>query len=450
MFSLVQPPKEVSAELDRIDVSEDSTTLEILMRLCYPVNQPKISDWSLLGKVLGAAMKYQMEIIADLLKVALRSFIDGKPLRCFTVACQLQLEEEAELAAKAWKTQAKSLTDTSKSFASTFAGGTYIPEMSTMSSAAYFRLLQYLRGGKLTKFTTTPKRSGPHSSLRAPQSALTISDEDCILRSIGGEAFPAHSVVLRVAYAGKLLETATTYDTENGSMREVPVDLDSSTLRAMLKFCYPMSHVASLDLSDVVRVFEGAGKYGMQEIADAAKQQIMKSVETRPLSVYLLAGLNGWVEEAQEAARRSVLRGLRDTYVPEMEEVPAPVYHALLEFQHRSRSIATDIVATHAPNAPTWLSVSANHLQTLPIAPSLPLVEEMILGSGVGGQYECHTCDTSYFSAFIASRCPTCYTGDNSRMSAVLEESAAMEREIRDALAQLPLYLQHQVTPRSD
>ncbi|EKM49261.1 uncharacterized protein PHACADRAFT_54566, partial [Phanerochaete carnosa HHB-10118-sp] len=61
MFSLAQPPKEVSTELDHIDVSEDCITFETLMRLCYPVSQPKITDWTLLEKVLEAAMKYQME-----------------------------------------------------------------------------------------------------------------------------------------------------------------------------------------------------------------------------------------------------------------------------------------------------------------------------------------------------------------------------------------------------
>ncbi|EKM61808.1 uncharacterized protein PHACADRAFT_80111, partial [Phanerochaete carnosa HHB-10118-sp] len=101
MFSLAQPPKEVSTELDHIDVSEDCITFETLMRLCYPVSQLKITDWTLLEKVLEAAMTYQMEVAADLLKVTLRDFITQKPLQSFAVACRLQLEEEAVLVAKA-------------------------------------------------------------------------------------------------------------------------------------------------------------------------------------------------------------------------------------------------------------------------------------------------------------------------------------------------------------
>ena len=67
MFSLVQPPKDIPTSLDRIDVSEDSATFENLVRLCYPVKQTKIENFALLEKVLEAAMKYQMDVVADLL-----------------------------------------------------------------------------------------------------------------------------------------------------------------------------------------------------------------------------------------------------------------------------------------------------------------------------------------------------------------------------------------------
>lgn len=53
MFSLVQPAKEhVSVELDRVPISENKETFDTLIRLCYPVDDPVITDTPLLEKVL--------------------------------------------------------------------------------------------------------------------------------------------------------------------------------------------------------------------------------------------------------------------------------------------------------------------------------------------------------------------------------------------------------------
>lgn len=437
MFSLVQPTENMSAELDRIDVSEDSTTFETLMRFCYPVSQPKISDLDLLEKVMEAAMKYQMEVATDLLKAFLRSFVSKNPLRCFATACRLQLEKEATMAAKVWKSQAKSLKDTSDIFSSTFAGGSYIPEFATISANAYLQLLRYLRGEELDKVKFTippPSRSPPISSLETSQASRWTVNSDCILLSTDNETFPVHSIVLRAAYAEALLGTATDEERSSGEKQEIAVDLHSSTLRAILNFCYPMPYFTPLDIRELVRVLEGARKCGMQKMADAARKQVMKHAETEPLAVYLLAGVNGWVDEAQEAARHTVVRGLGDVYVPEMEEAPASVYHALLDFQHSSQNTVKNVVVKHVgTNTQShWQWYSAKRNKALPVALSLPFVEKTLQES-YGGQQYCRSCSSYYTSSLGCMRCDP----EKSKLSTLLEQSAAMEEEIKDALSKV-------------
>lgn len=61
MFSLSQPAvTEMYAydDLPIVEVPEDSLTLDNLLRYCYPVQEPAISDLQVLDRVLGAALRY--------------------------------------------------------------------------------------------------------------------------------------------------------------------------------------------------------------------------------------------------------------------------------------------------------------------------------------------------------------------------------------------------------
>ncbi|GJF00165.1 hypothetical protein PsYK624_164440 [Phanerochaete sordida] len=446
MFSLVQPPKAIPRSLDRVDVSEDSTTFENLVRLCYPVKQTKIQDFALLEKVLEAAMKYQMEVVTDLLKDTLRGFVDKKPLQCYAVACRLQLEEEASLAAKTWKTSATTLDDSSDSFASTVAGGSYVLEMSTTSSAAYFRLLQYLGGSAVHNFTSPPIRYTRFADMPKLPSRSSLG-ADCQLRSLDGEYFPAHSVVLRLAQAGNLIGNATLDDAVDGNLPEIPVNLNSNSLRAVLNFCYPLSSfIDPPSLNDLVSVVEASKLLHMEDVEAAAKQQLVAHTSDKPLTVYLLAGLYGWAREAEEAARQVVADGAHNTYVPEMEEVPAYVYRALLKFRHMAAATVKEVISTHAPNTSVskLMPDGCGHPRFATIA--LTLVEKQFKTSRTQSERRCQGCSTYYSSLF--GDCPYCQRTTESKIPAVLKESAEMEAEILDAFDRLKLDLTVAPLPR--
>ena len=302
MFSLVQPTKEnLSAELERIPISETKNTFEPLMRLCYPVDDPIIDDIVLLGSVLEAAMKYQLQEATKILKTSLRGFVPRMPLQVYAVACKLELEAEARLAANQWKST-HNLRDTPGSaFTSWISGGSYIPEMATISAGAYYRLLEYLRGSAIENFVTSTSK--PASSTGSSSTAQQISRRktegaDVILLSVEGTRFPVHSAVLRVAGADALLSPPPTSPT--AGIPEIPTDLFSSTLDALLELCYPFSTLKFASLERSCAILDATLKYDVVEAANAAKQLIMGSAEKRPLSVYFIACMRSWAGEAEE------------------------------------------------------------------------------------------------------------------------------------------------------
>ncbi|KAF8991952.1 hypothetical protein BDQ17DRAFT_1173447, partial [Cyathus striatus] len=90
-------PQQVSDDTSSpvVDVPENSEVIDPLLRICYPVIDPSITDLTLLQMVLKAALKYDILVASEMLKKTLRSFIKDKPREVYTVACKLSLEEEA-------------------------------------------------------------------------------------------------------------------------------------------------------------------------------------------------------------------------------------------------------------------------------------------------------------------------------------------------------------------
>lgn len=141
MFSLVQPAEEnFTAELERIPISETKNIFEPLMRLCYPIDDPLIDSIVLLESVLEAAMKYQMQEATKILKISLCSFVKEKPLLVYAAACRLNLEAEARLAADQWKSTHTLKGAPDAAFISSISGGSYVPEMATITAGAYSTL----------------------------------------------------------------------------------------------------------------------------------------------------------------------------------------------------------------------------------------------------------------------------------------------------------------------
>lgn len=115
MFSLTQPPASTESNCSAVDstpvisITEKSTTIDFLLRLCYPTRNPPISDLSLLENVLEAAEKYQIEEAIHLTRDSVRKFVASHALDVYAISCRFGYEVEARLAAEAWRSRSSSL-----------------------------------------------------------------------------------------------------------------------------------------------------------------------------------------------------------------------------------------------------------------------------------------------------------------------------------------------------
>ena len=104
LFSLKRhtPPEPNTTDTDSvIPVDENSDAIEGILRLCYPVHEPEMSDLSNVVALLGVAHKYDMITVKHRLRTPLKSFIATSPLQIFAFACTYELEDIACEAADA-------------------------------------------------------------------------------------------------------------------------------------------------------------------------------------------------------------------------------------------------------------------------------------------------------------------------------------------------------------
>ena len=115
LFDIPQPAEEdgdqeVKDGLAVVPVTEDSKTLDSLLRFCYPctlADDPKLDVLQDAMEVLEAARKYSLDVIEKKARQAIASpkILEAEPLRCFAIAHRGRLREETLLAAKYTLTQ---------------------------------------------------------------------------------------------------------------------------------------------------------------------------------------------------------------------------------------------------------------------------------------------------------------------------------------------------------
>ena len=111
MFGLPQPAE--GADLDEetrdglpvVSISEDSKTLDALLRFCYPstlAEDPSLDGFMFATEILEAAKKYSLDAIERIVCKALFNpkILEVDSLPCFVVARRADLHEQCALAAK--------------------------------------------------------------------------------------------------------------------------------------------------------------------------------------------------------------------------------------------------------------------------------------------------------------------------------------------------------------
>ncbi|KAF9000242.1 hypothetical protein BDQ17DRAFT_1427242 [Cyathus striatus] len=103
MFTLPQPAGSC-AEGKRpvVPVFETADVLDNLLRFTYPIPDPIISSLDELIPVLGAAIKFDFEIVVVALRKLLVAprFVETYPLRVYAIACRYDLDDEAKQASR--------------------------------------------------------------------------------------------------------------------------------------------------------------------------------------------------------------------------------------------------------------------------------------------------------------------------------------------------------------
>ncbi|KAI0698252.1 hypothetical protein BC835DRAFT_1413196 [Cytidiella melzeri] len=373
MFSLTQPSEattQTTPSHERVPITENSETFDGLLRLLYPVADPPLTDRILVEQMLEAALKYQLKEATDTLRRAWQPFIPQHTLSIFATACRLHLQDEAKMAAEAWKaTKSWSLDRMEPNFGRTLEGASYTDEMASMSAGTYFRLLYFLRttvngpvnfveprdpsvlrmwnlSGLFQSGLKYPNTNAVHT---APFPVPDV-ESDIILRTCDGVDVPAHRLVILLASATGLLTRPS-----SSSPKTYHVDAVAVTLRALLHLCYPLARVDfSLGLHQVDAVMRLARKYEIQSVVDLIKDQCVSLLPENPILCYFFAMQWEWVDEARKAA--AFISDLEqpacvtDVYTSAMEDISAEIYVQLLKYVHQCKiasSEAVDSLPTH-------------------------------------------------------------------------------------------------------
>ena len=174
MFDLANAAPEISSPLESdnqrhglpvIQVTEDSGTLNVILRLCYPVENPDLSNLEDIRLFLEARRKYMIEAFDQTIKDALARIAKSRPFAVFALASRYALEDVANDAAKQMLcfSEADVLADDSA--------------LKDLTGEQYHRLTQYRRDC-VRKATNEPQVMW-FSSLSSPYPTTPTTPSSC-------------------------------------------------------------------------------------------------------------------------------------------------------------------------------------------------------------------------------------------------------------------------------
>ncbi|OCH84621.1 hypothetical protein OBBRIDRAFT_389161 [Obba rivulosa] len=359
MFTLPQGKDDVDAPqrvpgshgIPVVEVTEDSTTLDCLLRLCYPVPPPTFDSVNLVGSVLDAAMKYMMDHASSVMIGHVVAMTASHPAEVFAISARHELAKEAQ----GTLPYLRALLD---------EGGENISvtELEVVPALPLFRLLSESEDSMCRLFEITSS-DPPSASDRdcldnpPPYPFDTISLSDAAIRSSDGILFHVHTQVLYFA-APALYEKLVSAGDEPLVKKPDPtrhihllvVEEKSRILYELLRLCYPLDNSAQPAYYYVRDLIPPARKYGMQAVLTKLRTALTAFVDTADadedleFAGYALACANGLENEARNAARRFLRRNehFEHSWKVEvfMENLSAAAYFRLLQYRKTCSRIA--------------------------------------------------------------------------------------------------------------
>lgn len=371
MFELPQPklpsPPAAGAIATRpvVDVAEDSTALDTLLRLCYPVKSPVLDSAEAIESVLEAALKYDMEWPTEFLTQSLLKpeVISSSPLRVWAIGCWLKLEDVARHGAEA---MFQALPQGERAELGNLPGVTHTSiELEGVSAGDYDRCLSYInrrRAGQepLSPLLTYSSAQREHLlkvhpeweavvSLMAelpfhgypplhPANDLSCTDIICI--SIEGDVLRAHqcilalhSPILRERILALRLKATSSGSTEAPLV--LKIDLSSYIFHYLLSTCYMGDDCPSLpyDIYTLSEILLAAKAYQMKRLIPLLEARWSSAANATPFWAYICAEIVGLAMYAKAAARLVVWGTIpRGLYFPALDTITARAYHRLVAY----------------------------------------------------------------------------------------------------------------------
>ncbi|KAI0744278.1 hypothetical protein C8Q80DRAFT_888928 [Daedaleopsis nitida] len=356
MLSLPQPslssPGDAQTADNRpvIDVSENSDTLETLLRICYPIErQESVRSLAQMEAEWNAAVKYDMAMPRAVLAKELLKAAYTSPLAAWAVACRVGSEPLVRCAAENLKkTSPLIITE---------------GDLRGITAADLYRLREFHSGRAPAVFhfltppnSTTVTGHGIHISGLPLFPERFVCFADLICRSSDGYEFKVHRGFLSTASAMlytriQLVLSDWKSGKKNRKISTHPVlefDEDRITLSVLLMMCYqPLSELPK-NATTLYNIIVAAKKYELDGVCKAVQTQwgewATRGVDA--LSFYLVAARLEWKEIAQVAAAHTLSDPLPSSgphapssiptsnplYSPFMESTPALVYLRLIQY----------------------------------------------------------------------------------------------------------------------
>ncbi|KAI0668885.1 hypothetical protein C8Q78DRAFT_1043500 [Trametes maxima] len=335
-----------------IPVPEDSTTLDLLLRILYPIPKPEVGEVDTLVRVYEAATGYGMAWPIVVMEERLVAATSHSPLKVWAAGCRTGSENVAHGAAKAL------LARMSQSAPADLEEKGAIPEIATLgdmagiSAANYFRLKQFLAGRLDDQKLLNPppkaeQATDPGELACGFSTDIPSTDLICRPRSqtVGAPAtlFYAHqsilslfSPVLKARIA--LLRTAASHDEElQDVLPSLPVTLDFEEepplVSLLLKTCYDAQGGLSNDIQHLAQLTIMSKKYGITLLSQRVRNAWADAVAQGPLRAFFVAVNHNLTDLAKLAAAEVIKKPVECwPYVFVMETSSALAYHRLLEY----------------------------------------------------------------------------------------------------------------------